>query len=67
MAVTFWLVPLDSPMWQQVLSMLSFTAVTLALGHVCARRMLRRLNGLGKTHEPEPTLNNRNTEHGNDP
>lgn len=34
MAATFWLHPLDSPMWQQVLSVLPFTAVALALGTV---------------------------------
>ena len=64
MAATFWLVPLGSPVWQQVLSVLSFTAVALALAPVFASRILRRLNALDKTREPGAALNKRDTEHG---
>ena len=64
MAATFWLVPHDSPMWQQVLLVLSFTAVAIALATVFASRILRRLNALEKTHEPGAAPNGRDTEHG---
>ena len=64
MAATFWLVPLGSPMWQQVLSVLSFTAIALALAPVCASRIARRLDALDKPHEPGTSPNDKDTEHG---
>ena len=64
MATTFWLVPLGNPIWQQVLSVLSIAAVALALAPLFASRILRRLNALDETREPEATGSDRNTEHG---
>ena len=64
MAATFWLVPHDSPMWQQVLLVLSVTAVAIGLAPVFASRIIRRLNALDKTHEPGTASNGRDTEHG---
>ena len=64
MAATFWLVPHDSPIWQQVLLVLSFTAVAIALAPVFTSRIIRRLNALDKTREPGAAPNARDTEHG---
>ena len=64
MATTFWLVPRDSPRWQQVLSVLSFMAVALTLAPLFANRIVRRLNALDKTHKPGAAPNGRDTEHG---
>ena len=43
LALTLILVPVTEPAWLQVLAILSFTAVSIGLAPVCARRGARRL------------------------